>query len=323
MGSIMGKRVLMAPLRFEDVRVLLGESNVQVRSAARAALASHGFKSVRDTGSFGPLSDAITTNAVDLVICDVRLLGGDPFILFNKVRHHEVGNNPFILIIMTMETPTEDAVKQVFNCGADDLLVKPLSPRQLMLRIEALAKARKPFVVTHDYVGPDRRKGVRPGEGGTPTPQIEVPNPLKNKAFGGMDPSRMQQLIDEAASQINEHKMERHSGQIAWLVERITPALQNGGDASLSGNLIRLLYVSEDLSRRLRGTRFAHVAELAMSLVGLATRIRDAPKNPDPTDIELLPKLSQAIKHAFDPVSAETALEISKVVDQGTKDSAH
>nr|CAX84113.1 Response regulator consisting of a CheY-like receiver domain [uncultured bacterium] len=310
----------MPPLRFEDVQVILGEPNAQVRSAARAALASHGFKSVVDTGSFGPLSDAVTSNSVDLVICDVRLLGGDPFILFNKIRHNEIGNNPFILIIMTMETPTSDVVKQVFNCGADDLLVKPLSPRQLMVRIEALAKGRKPFVVTHDYIGPDRRKDARPGEGAD-TPQIDVPNPLKSKVVGGKDPARMQQLIDAAASLINEHKMERHSGQIAWLVERIVPAPQKGGDVALTGHLIRLLYVSEDLSRRLRGTRFSHVEELALSLVGLASRIRDTPKSPDPTDIDLLPKLSQAIKRAFDSVSAEAAQENSRVIDLSPNES--
>ncbi|MBF0095272.1 MAG: response regulator [Alphaproteobacteria bacterium] len=306
-------------LRFENVRVVLGESNVQVRSAARGALASQGFRNIIDAGSFAPLSEAVSSNAVDLIVCDVNLLGGDPFILFSKIRHREVGNNPFLLIIVTMESPTVEAVQRVFSSGADDLLVKPLSPRQLMQRIEALAKARKPFVVTHDYIGPDRRKEARPGEG-APAPLIDVPNPLNCKVFGNMDSARLQVLVDKASDQINEHKMERHSAQISWLVERIEPVLRKGGSAELTGNLNRLLHVAEDLGRRLKGTRFAHVGELANSLVGLATRLRDTAKSPDPTDIDLLPKMALAVRRAFDPEAggADVALEITETVGSGT-----
>ena len=219
---------------------------------------------------------------------------------------------------MTVEAPTMEVIKQVFNCGADDLLVKPLSPKQLMLRIEALARGRKPFVVTHDYIGPDRRKAERPGEG-EPTPLIDVPNALRSKAAGNMDQSSLQLLIDKVASEVNEHKMERHSVQIDWLVARISPALAKGDGSDLSANLSRLQYVAEDLSRRLRGTRFSHVAELAMSLVGLVTRIRDARTHPDPTDIELLPKLSLAIKRSFDSAAgvAAVAREISETIGIG------
>src|SRR3546814_1821103 len=62
------------------------------------------------------------------------------------------------------------------------LLVKPLSTRIILDRIETVALHRKPFVVTSDYIGPDRRKAVARRDSNVPL--IEVPNPLREKMLG-------------------------------------------------------------------------------------------------------------------------------------------
>ncbi|KAF0115703.1 MAG: Response regulator consisting of a CheY-like receiver domain [Rhodospirillaceae bacterium] len=98
----------------------------------------------------------------------------------------------------------------------------------------------------------------------------------------------------------------------------ILPLYSTGKTGStLIRHLEDLLLSAEDLSRRLRGTCYAHVAELAMSLVGLVHRIRQGPSRPDNKDLELLPKLSLAIERAFNPAEkADVAIKISEMVDR-------
>lgn len=315
----------MGEFRFENVRLALGDPNAQVRGGLKGALFAEGFREIMDTGTFANIQDAVERNVVDAVIADADLPGGDVCEMTNLVRHHKVGNNPFLLMFIMTSDPTPGLVRHVVDSGADDLIVKPCSPETLITRIKTLARGRKPFVVTHDYIGPDRRKQAR---GDAPqAPLIDVPNPLRSKAVANADGSSLQRLIDAAAARVNEQKMERYATQIGYLVERIVPGFakkRQDEDRELLAHLERLGYVAEDLSYRLRGTPYAHVAELALSLIGVAERLRGSLENADLRDVELLPKIAQAFARAFNPErrTADVAHQISESVRSFTQRQA-
>ena len=65
------------------------------------------------------------------------------------------------------------------SSGADDLLLRPFSTALLGQRIEAHIDRRKGFVITTDYVGPDRRKD---NSRASNVELFEPPNSLKMKA---------------------------------------------------------------------------------------------------------------------------------------------
>ncbi len=84
-----------------------------------------------------------------------------------------------------------------------------------------------------------------------------------------------------------------------------------------SGIWRRCCWLPRIVSRRLQRTRYAHVAKLALSLVGLVMRIRRSPHRPEDKDLDLLPKSSLAIKRAFSPEEkAEVAIKISEEADR-------
>lgn len=321
--------------RFENVRMLLADTNGQVRHSLKAALFHEGFREILDTASYVAVRDAVVRNIVDVMVMDVDLPGGDVCELVNQVRHHKIGNNPFVVSILLTSDPTQDLVRRMVDSGADDLVVKPFSTENLLQRLKVLTRGRKPFVVTHDYIGPDRRKAPR--EGTLPTPLLEVPNPLRSKAVANSDSNSLQRLIDAAAARINQQKMERYSVQIGYLAERIAPFFVEGQPKARRGpefeevvqHIDRLRYIGEDLGYRMRGTPYAHVSELALSLIGIADRIRAsidignhaAQGDPsvgfvDHRDVELLPKVAQALDRAFsaDKGTAEAAHKISEQI---------
>ena len=211
-------------------------------------------------------------------------------------------------------------MRGIIQAGADDIIAKPLSAGQLLQRISMLIKARKPFVVTSNYIGPDRRKPGEEDRGGEQVQQIKVPNVLRAKAMGDkrLDRSVIQRQVDDFISTINLQKLDRHASQAIWLVERIVPGLAFGGpDEPTRRALERLLYVSEDISRRMVGTSYEHVSELCQSLVDVTQRIMDAGDFPAPKDVDLLKPLANAIQRGFDDSNddvAKTAHEIFESV---------
>ncbi len=326
----------MAEFRFENVRLLLADANAQIRHGIKSALFHEGFRDIIDSGSFPVLLDTVERNLVDVVVCDADLPGGDVCGLIDQVRHHKIGDNPFLVSLVLTGDPSQELVKRVVDSGADDLVVKPVSPGALISRLKMLARGRKPFVVTHDYIGPDRRKAAR--ETPQSVPLLDVPNPLRSRAVSNADSASLQRLIDAAAVRVNQQKMERYAVQIGWLAERITPHFADGKLTSgvptlrneILAHLRRLSFVAEDLGYRMRGTPYAHVTELALSLVGVADRIGQSLDDPanahvqgapeqgfvDHRDVELLPKIALALGRAFSAETAvvEAAQEISQQV---------
>jgi len=227
------------------------------------------------------------------------------------LRHNAVGENPFLPVLALTAQPTGPLVRRIVDSGSDDLLTKPLSANQLRERITALINARKPFVVTSDYIGPTRR--AESAREASTVPLIEVPNVLREKATGTGSPTGIQQAIEDAILEINIQKLERYAGQILYLAERIVPALlENNVDETVRKNIVRLDYVANDTRRRLVGTKYDHVSELCGALVKVAQSLRAVGNGRAPSvrDAKLLMPLASAIKTGFETGTAKTALEI-------------
>ena len=313
----------MENFSFENIRVLVGDPNREVRDAIRGGLYGHGFRYIIVTDRMSVVETAVATNKVDLLICDIELPDGDFYDLTYRIRHHELGDNPFIVVTALITAPTLQMVKRIFDSGCDDLVPKPISTGLLFERVLNLARNRKRFVVTSDYIGPNRRAKARLEI--QQNHEIDVPNPLTAKATDDTSAEDLQAEIDRVANLLNEQKMECHAYQIAYLVERIVPLYEDGAaDESVISHLDRLLYVSEDINRRLKGTRYHHVGERCLSMVNVVRAVRQAPLSPDRKDISLLPALAQAIKCAFESKENVVALahDISDTVKRRTAKDA-
>lgn len=285
----------MERCNFKNVNLVIAEPNEAVRFGLRGALMRVGFVHIADTGDFSTVRDMCANDGADLLICGTRLTDGDFDGLIHHIRHHDLGNNPFVNIITMIPAADEQTIRKAINAGTDDILVMPFSPGRLLERIDHMVRERKPFVVTTDYIGPDRRTGHRPGS--QVIPQIEVPNPLRAMVEAAPDRDKLRAEIEAMAKMLNEQKIERHAFQIVYLAEkidRITTAVP--GDDSVRPDLERLLWVSNDIGRRVAGTAYAHWDERCRSLVGIMTRVRRANMKPSARDLLDLNGLAKTFK---------------------------
>lgn len=74
----------------------------------------------------------------DLVILDLMLPGKDGYGVFKEIRRDPRSRN-IPVIMLTARAQTEDRI-QGLEAGADDYLTKPFSPKELMLRVQAVLK---------------------------------------------------------------------------------------------------------------------------------------------------------------------------------------
>ena len=296
---------------FENIRLIIGEPRDDVRMGLKTALSAEGFEQahIESTDKISAVRDAVVNNQADLFVCDARLSDGDFDNLIHQVRHHEVGNNPFINVITLISSADKQTIMKSMNSGTDVILVKPISPGKVVEWVENMIHERKPFVVTTDYIGPNRRTKHR--QGTQKIPLIEVPNPLKAKVEGEPDEGKLRAEIDAMAEVLNEQKIERHAYQIVYLVERLVPTYAEGPvDDSAVADLDRLLAVSNDISRRVAGSCFADWNENCQALVNVVGRIQETPITPNEKDLKNLCNLAEIFKSQFCP--AERAAKVAR-----------
>ena len=304
-------------MQFEHVDLLLIHPATSARDTLKTILHEQGFRNLFLGGTLSEIHKHLDHSMPDLLISETELEDGDFCDFVTKLRHNDVGNNPFLPVIGLTWEPTPELVRNVVDAGIDDLLTKPLSTGQLLGRIKALVRARKPFVVTSEYIGPDRRTLEERKSG---VPQLEVPNTLKAKATGQHKSAATVHAIKSVVAEINVQKLERYGVQIGFLVDHILPILEKGAiDSTTEAFLDRLLAVTKDTARRLVGTKYAHISELCDSLVKVTGSILKSKDKPDGRDAKLLLPLSQAIQAAFatdDERTADAAYQISAQIDK-------
>ena len=238
----------MDKFRFEKIETLLIDPDASVRDTVRMIMRNNGFREFRLGETLADVTEQFAIRMPDLLICEADLADGDFCEVVHGLRHHAVGSNPFLPVMALSFNPTPELVRKIIGSGADDLVPKPISAGRLIDRIKLLIEARKPFVVTTDYIGPDRRKATDRED---KIPRLEVPNALRAKATGSKDVALDQKAMADAIATINLQKLERYAVQIGVLTELIVPVYASGDiDQSVKDNVDKLKYVAEDTGRR-------------------------------------------------------------------------
>src|SRR5690606_27008909 len=125
------------------------------------------------------------------------------------------------------------------------------SDLKILDRVTDIAFNRKPFIVTGDYLGPERRRGERVSE----LPQTDVPNTLLMKANGQeVDAHSLMRQIDRTMDEIHVNTIERLGEHVVTRVAEILSAYAAKKiDQDLQTRLERLAALVESARRLTRG----------------------------------------------------------------------
>ncbi len=289
----------MARWSFENIRVGIALPNREMVGSIVQSLKSNGLRRYGATLDLDGLRGQLEAGDIDLLITTPDIDGTDISRMMQDYRHGHIGEDPFVVIMTLLENPSQERVAWVVDWGVDDVLLMPHSARQLAERLDNFVVSRKPFVVTHDYVGPDRR-GDENG-GANSAPRVEVPNPIRWQVVANSDSVSYKEKVRDASDRINIHKIKSYGRQIDFLANRIVSTFSTGtGRDGILADVEALDHVRTDLAKRLQGTNFAEVGELVDSLGAICERLSRRDRDPKAVEVEIVPTITHAIGRVFD-----------------------
>lgn len=155
-------------------RVLIVDDDPLIRDLLHAYLSQEGYD-VHCAATAELAETFLASQTVDLVMLDIRLPGKDGLTLTRELRvRSEVG-----IILITGRNDEIDRIVGL-ECGADDYVIKPLNPRELVSRAKNLIRR------------------VRHAQ--TPAPTVAAAKPVKQFADWSLDTDR-RRLIDASGSE--------------------------------------------------------------------------------------------------------------------------
>ena len=288
--------------RYDRLRMVVGEASATGSAAIKESLYSRGIRQVTTCSGTDHLFAALDNEIVDLLLYDYDLLGDEFVEVMQRIRRKARGKNPFVIIVATVRDSAVETVRRLISAGVDDLIRKPVSVDRLFESFGNFSQKRKPFIVSYDYVGPTRRIGRRNGD--QPGQLIRVPNTLRSRALEGVSDLDLQRMVDNAVASLGDKQIESCGVEIDILGKRIAEgygqmASSHEEEQDIKGALHRLEVVADDLRTRARGTPSERVADLATMLLAITQRVLKAPTGRAAVEVQLLAKLSSAIRRAL------------------------
>ena len=245
----------MGRLSYETAETLVYDPVPANRTATRSVLYTVGFRNIETVATFEDFKAAIRIRPPDLALCEAQGADGELCDMIQSMRQGAHGYNPFIVIIVTAWEKTNALASRVLNSGADDLILRPFSTKLLGERVETHIERRKRFVITHEYVGPDRRRdAARPSD----AELFDPPNSLKMKAMDKLSPdianAKLDAELKRARETLKAEKLRRDVFQIS-ILWRLMQEQRPDHPTNLE-HLAKLGRLTQSIAKRCRDTEF-------------------------------------------------------------------
>lgn len=140
------------------LRIFVVEDNRFVLDLFCRILNSFGANEV---GKFDLAEDALREfekNSADILLVDWEMQPMSGIDLARKVRSEGAGQSCAVPIIMITGHTALNEVQTARDSGITEILSKPLAPKVLYDRIVSVIERPRPFIRTHTFIGPDRRR---------------------------------------------------------------------------------------------------------------------------------------------------------------------
>lgn len=119
------------------LRILIVEDEVDIAELVAFNLERQGYEALQAHDGIRGVKMALDQQP-DLIILDMMLPGLNGYEVFKELRRDSRTRNTPVLML-TARSQVEDRIRGL-EAGADDYLTKPFSPKELMLRVQAILK---------------------------------------------------------------------------------------------------------------------------------------------------------------------------------------
>ena len=116
-----------------------------------------GVRNLHRARSIVEAMEVVKTYQIDLIVMENLMPDEDAHAFVQAIRRLESEDVRFTPVVLLSAHTASSRVRLARDCGANFLIGKPLSARVLIDRILWVAREKRTFLESDNYVGPDRR----------------------------------------------------------------------------------------------------------------------------------------------------------------------
>jgi two-component system chemotaxis response regulator CheY len=192
--------VQKADINLGELSFLIADPNPNSCAITHSILRGFGCNHVTDVRNAKGAIRVLLEQKVDMLICEPQRppYGGLPFI--RSLRKNP--NNPCrtLPILVTTSDTRVSKINEARDSGANLVVVKPMSPSSLYVRIVWLVFNPRKFISVDTYCGPDRRskiEGLPLGGGRRASDKVEA---IQKEEGPALSQNEIDQLLQNARS---------------------------------------------------------------------------------------------------------------------------
>ena len=280
--------------RISSINVLVVDPDPRLTSLLRKVLMSLGFGAIYVARDGSEAMRLLMDKPIDLAITDWEMTPVDGLGFLEAVRRSDKSPNKRLPVLMLTGKAKRSHVETARDAGATEFLVKPFTVRTLCDRIMLVIDEPRPFILSSEYNGPDRRRQQRPFDGGY------------DRRRDGLRESRV------IASGDNVTVLRKGNEDVAIVTPDYSLKEKIGSDVPLSD-----IFSAENVAKaqriihHSRGDFLGWVASDLKALERALARLEDEP-NHGPAEIEALERAAMHIKAQSGTFDYELASQVAE-----------
>jgi DNA-binding response OmpR family regulator len=285
-----------------------------VRKRTTAALRQLGFRRIANVERPRDLSQIVKQRQFELAVFAADANDDGTAKLVRRARRYNTSSDPFTPMTLVSWNSASDMVQKALNTGTDQILMWPFTTEQLGARVEALINARKPFVETESYLGPDRRDPLRLARADR---SVEVPNALRARVQGCPDLAPSPDAIEVARISLERIKITNVARRIC-VVAKVLRQKRGDGDYMAAKAGPELAAIANSLAvirRSLVVTQLDYMYSFCDSVEQVLEQLFKSVPDLHGRGLALLEQTALALRVAMD-VDEDTAMAAFRLSDE-------
>ena len=167
----------------ERIRLLIVDDNAFSRKLIKSVVQQFGAREIHESENGERAMEDVKSFKPDIIIADWVMSPIDGLEFVHWLRENPNSPAPFTPVIMVSAYSHLSSIMQARDSGINEFLVKPISAKALMMRLQAVIEKPRQFIRTDGYFGPDRRRKDLPHRG----PERRADRRADYKDFGEDD----------------------------------------------------------------------------------------------------------------------------------------
>ena len=286
------------PKNMEKVIAFIAMGNEGEAQDVAGMLNRLGVLNVTTKTDLGTIRKMMDETAPDLIVLGADV-AADVFDFVRDIRHSKLGENPFVMITTLVDNDQVAAVKKAMQAGTDDIIIKPLKEDQLLQRLKRVTVNRQAFVVTSDYLGPDRRAKNRPSS----IRRIQVLNTMLEKANGNdIQKEEIKAAVESSVNDVLHARLDSNSYRLGFVCHLIIDAYETKNiTPDIKDKILVLVEVLRDAAKTAERINEGELGMVCGSLAKQVEEIAERYDNPSERDIKMIQKLTRAVMLVVKP----------------------